>query len=69
MTNEERRKANERLRIASLTKASPTSQCPSKCTTPPSAKLGVDPTTQAVAISITVKTRFMITTPVPFGLR
>src|SRR6516164_7050495 len=35
----------------------------SKCTTPPRAKLGVDPTTQAVAMSITVKTRFMITTP------
>src|SRR5262249_18298463 len=53
--------------VTSRTKPQP-SPCPtppraSKCTTPPRAKLGVDPTTQAVAVSITVKTRFMITTP------
>jgi hypothetical protein len=51
------------LRPKRLSSPSPTLPCATKCTTPPRAKLGVDATTQAAAISIAVKTRFMITTP------
>jgi hypothetical protein len=58
-------------RVVGLRTKPSSSPCPTppranKCTTPPRAKLGVDPTTQAVAVSsITVKTRAMLRTP-PF---
>src|SRR6516164_4352935 len=55
-------------RVVGLRTKPPPSPCTtppraSKCTTPPRAKLGVDPTTQAVAISIIVKTPLMIAAP------
>ena len=42
---------------------SPTPPRASKCTTPPTAKLGVDPTTQAAATNTAAKMRFMIAIP------
>jgi hypothetical protein len=54
-------------RVVGLSTKPSSSPCPrpsraSKCTTPPRAKLGVDPTTQAVAMSITGRMRFMSAT-------